>query len=507
MTSCTTHLICDPPFESWKEHLAQNNDARSAKHISQEELLHIRKEIFRRAHSYTEGLMRKVGGELELPADEGETVIMAGHQPLIYHSGILAKNLLLADYVQTNKDVVAINVIIDTDSGDAGQIYFPVKKGGRLSIEKSTLSSSEGVFLYQQLLDRAELSERFALIEGNLRTVGFSEAADKVKTVAGHYLPFAGGSIVEANTIIRRHYADDHTTLEIPLSHLLDIPPLRRFYARLLSNYATLHNFYNGALDLYRAEHKIKNLANPFPNLLKDGGRMELPFWIIQRAQQTREPLAMAEEEGRTAVFSGRNKIAVTDEPGMEALIESLAPQYFIAPKAVLITAMLRLFCCDLFVHGRGGGKYDAFTDIFIADYLKLDVPCFAVASANRYLFATEVAELEESRRKAELRRDMLYHIERHLDDEIFPAEQRARLRNIVAERDALVRTIRELKSNREASGEITRKKRALEAEVKQIVDARLGAGEGDARTATLESMEKIYFFREFPFFYFCDGP
>jgi hypothetical protein len=57
-----------------------------------------------------------------------------------------------------------------------------------------------------------------------------------------------------------------------------------------------------------------------------------------------------------------------------------------IAPKALLLTMFTRLFLCDLFIHGVGGGGYDQVTDGIIRRYFGIEPPRFVVASLTMFL-------------------------------------------------------------------------------------------------------------------------
>ncbi len=52
-------------------------------------------------------------------------------------------------------------------------------------------------------------------------------------------------------------------------------------------------------------------------------------------------------------------------------------------PKALVITAIMRLAGCDLFIHGTGGARYDALMESWIRQWLGLEVMPFMVATAD----------------------------------------------------------------------------------------------------------------------------
>jgi hypothetical protein len=56
-----------------------------------------------------------------------------------------------------------------------------------------------------------------------------------------------------------------------------------------------------------------------------------------------------------------------------------------LAPRALTLTALLRLLVADQFVHGIGGGRYDQVLDTLIERHFGLAAPRFAVTTATLY--------------------------------------------------------------------------------------------------------------------------
>jgi hypothetical protein len=66
-----------------------------------------------------------------------------------------------------------------------------------------------------------------------------------------------------------------------------------------------------------------------------------------------------------------------------------------LAPRALLMTALLRLGACDLFIHGTGGGSYERANDAWIGSWLGAaagagDAAAVAVVTATRRLALME---------------------------------------------------------------------------------------------------------------------
>jgi hypothetical protein len=96
--------------------------------------------------------------------------------------------------------------------------------------------------------------------------------------------------------------------------------------------------------------------------LATKGDRIELPLWLMPDAL-------------------GRPR-----KPAFAADLASV-PLSRLAPRALLMTAMLRLSSCDLFIHGTGGGLYDQITELWLARWLPGRTPApTAVVTATRLL-------------------------------------------------------------------------------------------------------------------------
>src|SRR5262249_14513207 len=87
-----------------------------------------------------------------------------------------------------------------------------------------------------------------------------------------------------------------------------------------------------------------------------------------------------------------------------------------VRPRALTNTLFARLFLCDLFVHGIGGGKYDELTDEIMHRFYGIEPPEFLVFSATLLLpFQHYSANLDRCRRLAHEGRDLHWNPQRHI--------------------------------------------------------------------------------------------
>lgn len=88
----------------------------------------------------------------------------------------------------------------------------------------------------------------------------------------------------------------------------------------------------------------------------RDQGRWELPVWGIG----FNEP---------------RTPVVIDQGVSLDASV--------LAPRGLLMTGLMRLAGCDLFIHGTGGGVYDTITERWLRDWLGVTLAPSAVVSAT----------------------------------------------------------------------------------------------------------------------------
>ncbi|HEY8749595.1 MAG TPA: hypothetical protein VIM11_16550, partial [Tepidisphaeraceae bacterium] len=72
--------------------------------------------------------------------------------------------------------------------------------------------------------------------------------------------------------------------------------------------------------------------------------------------------------------------------PAAQSLLKWLRARGLrLAPRALTLTAVLRLFVADQFVHGIGGGQYDQVLDTLITSHFGIEPPRFSVTTATLF--------------------------------------------------------------------------------------------------------------------------
>lgn len=401
-------------------------------------------------------------------------IVMSGHQPIIYHPGIQAKLDSIVDLCNGRSNLIGFNLIIDTDSGDAGTIFYPDWQNGKIVLNKiSFVSNADKLFLFQTIVDSEQIEKIRTILLKAVSALANNCLANSINSLCNHYSGWAGKSAVLASTHLRRTTTELMNIYELPLSKFVRSVELLKIIANLIADFEKFHTTYNSVLDNFRTTRKIKNHANPFPNLKREEGNMELPFWVIDDRTQSRYPLYVSRKLDQFDMHFGNSNLkGLTSETLYSYLIEN--QNLIIAPRAMLITIFSRLLLSDLFVHGRGGLKYDACTDIFIKEYFEIEPPAFVVASADQFLFDKQREEFQKAKEILDNKRQIYFHPLRYVDNNLFSKEQVEELKGLISEKESLIEQLKELKKAGKSAAQQTQEIKSIEQTVSKIVDSAL---------------------------------
>lgn len=484
---------CEPPYADWSSILSENVAARQQRfdRLARLDLQTMREEICAAAHAYTSGL-NSIAAEVGLrpPVDLRQQdeeagslarrpIVASGHQPIIFHPGILAKNLRL-EQLSTHNEAVGLMILIDTDQGDASRFLYPTTTAERrLTLQTASLGDGGGgLFLSQAIGDSHAVSEIANQVVNALEDFGFKQAAEQTVEVMKQYACLGGQPAAIANSIVRRIWEGRPNYLEVPLSTIVALPSMRQFWDVLIKKGDVLHESYNATLSKYRTDHKIRNRANPFPNLPSDGNLFELPFWIMESSSGTRQPLR------------------VTSPASLES-----SPSLQIVPRGMMITTLLRIVASDLFIHGTGGAKYDRCTDQFVAKMFQVAPPNFVAATATCHLFAEELKDVANSRALREQIQETCLRFKRHTESGTFEGEDQQIATALLKRRFEAIERLKLAKAARQSAVGVNEELKAIEVDVIRFVERVVTKGKplhepGRERLEVLEN-------RTFPFFFF----
>jgi hypothetical protein len=461
------------------------------------------------------GVSLLTDGRLDASLDDQalRPFVLTGHQPSILHPGIVYKYDETLSFA-ASQHATAMAIVMDLDTGSAGEFLVPRASDAQGVLTSpwpvagmivESISSSEGLFLKQCIRATGELDDLTERITSGLRSCQAGDAADRFASVMTTYRKLAGCSAVMANSIVRRAHGLSRGMLELPMSELCDVTDVQRWLAQIALEGRSFHHAYNETLNTWRRQRRLRNPANPFPNLDRDGERYELPLWRADLQNQTRHAVwAEFSSSGTVTLFANEERFAqlAGDERSMSL---AYGPTSLLVPRGALITILFRLICSDLFVHGLGGQTYDQFTDTLIQHYFGIAPPAFAVASASRYLFESERKRLEQLDQLAVHRRQVEHHPEKYTGQGWLSVEVEEQIAPWMDQKQRLIKALREKKQGGVSAAEEGRRLEQLRDQIKSSIAAaladRLGPLDGltDAARQAIQS-------RTYPWFFFAWG-
>jgi hypothetical protein len=330
-------------------------------------------------------------------------IIMAGHQPAIFHPGVWFKNFALS-HLAKQTGAIAINLVIDNDvcagrsirvpsidpiSGQASNVPVTYDRaGGGVPYEQTTIGDRE---MFDQF-DRHVLKAVGSLVDDPCITPLWKHARAAIERCS-----VAGCALAQA-----RHGLEGEIgleSLELPMGVVCRTTAFAEFVLSILSELPRFHRCYNDAANRYRLAHGIRSSAHPVPNLAEDGEWFEAPLWIYGDDSPQRKPVwARLSDDQLVISDRGERELKVDIRfPGLaaEQLAGLAAPNFKLRSRALLTTMYARLILSDLFLHGIGGGKYDQLGDLIIQSFFMVTPPTFMVISATVQLPGMEADNFE----------------------------------------------------------------------------------------------------------------
>lgn len=525
MNSSYTDIQIGPPLVEWSSFLRIS----SLDHTRLSELRHTaRSRLIDSSEKFVLRL-NAIADETELPQDtaplltgdpETQPIVMTGHQPVQFHSGLSFKYETTQQFAADN-NAIAIAVIIDTDRGDAGQFSYPeagtsttdsTEDAGKtpylaeLAVE--SLANSNNLFGHGKLKTAAELAALAETVGGHLRSLSQSEAAETAEKVLSEFgqLSTAKASAMEANTIMRWACGIGSRMLELPLSAIAAFPESQMLTVDILKQPRRFAAAYNSALALFREEHGIRNTANPFPDLKISEDGCELPFWVVDHNRGIRQVLEVQVDGNVTRLSAqGRTVDTLADNISDDALEPMMLQNLQLVPRGAMITVFLRLLFSDLFVHGTGGGRYDRFTDEFIRSWWNAEPPPFTVASASRYLFEDQRGELQRLGKIRDQLRDLQFNPQRHFGQGVFSDTLEERLAALVLEKANAVEAMKSTKAKGDSAKDAGQQIQQMTNEIRDAVSAEFEPQLAVLNSLTPEQHDAINS-RTYPWFFFANN-
>lgn len=340
VTADAPRLVFEPPAGQWAARLLDYARARQSPDAAE----------FRR--------------ELGLAIDR--PIVMSGHQPTIWHAGILAK-ALAAEAVADAARADSVWLVADQDPEHAAELRHPY-------LGADAVWSSATIHLRG---DIGSLPHDIAAC-----SLPAQRPPDSSPRLPDGTLESVRAGVARVLQALTRHADAPDAAHQAALAArdlLTDLMrPPRMIFASALASTSLFRSMvdqmarepdrvvlaYNRAV----AQRPHAGIAPLKLDDLQDV--YELPLWGIEPGQARRRIYAhdMGEVDPRS-----------------------------LAPRALLMTGILRWAACDLFVHGIGGGQYDPITEQWLGEWLGARLAPAVVASADvRLPIQTRTAGIHE---------------------------------------------------------------------------------------------------------------
>lgn len=296
----------------------------------------------------------------QLGLDTDRPVVMSGHQPIVFHSGILAK-LIALDEASKRFNAQAVWIVPDMDAVNPGQIRMPIGQGGALRAEHIELYSSADI-----RIGLAGVSHRSMEIDSGAseQLEPMIEWLDQYASVESLAQQFGYGVI---------EYVCEQLGIDTPrilfASELMTSPLLAGMVEIMRSEPMRCVQAYNNAVGNH-PDAGVRLLA------IEDD-RIELPLWGCRK------------NESRVAIDTSNVDSFESDE---------------LLPRGLLMSGLARLHLADLFIHGTGGFVYDLISEEWFKDWLGEELSPMAMVTATHRLdlgFDTDELDSMQSPRRA----------------------------------------------------------------------------------------------------------
>lgn len=365
-------------------------------------------------------------------------IILAGHQPELFHPGVWFKNFLLSSLADSHH-ATGINLIVDNDTISVASIAVPTGSRSSPRVENVAFdrASAEVPFEQREILDQewfASFAERTKERLSPWLHAPLIEQLWPLVIRGTKTAPNLGWALAQG-----RHALEGEiglNTLEVPLSTVFSQATARQFLFGLISDAAWFAEVHNSLLVEYRRVNKVRSTAHPVPNLVQENGWIEVPLWIWSNGSPRRRHL-FVRKIGEQHELSNRGGIDIklpADEAGaLEAWQRIEESGIKIRPRALITTMYSRLVLCDQFIHGIGGAKYDELTDAIIRKYFGITPPGFIVATATLQLPIDFPKTTYNDVLKAKQRlRDLTFHPETFIESNANTQSQVAHKRELL---------------------------------------------------------------------------
>jgi len=382
-----------------------------------------------------------------MKVDNQRSLLVAGHQPELFHPGVWIKNFALNSIANSN-GMTPLNLIIDNDVVKHESIAMPSFEKERRQTALHSLHfdhKSSGIPYEDWSVNDLEVFKKFG------EEVKAQTAKWKHTPLVNEYWPEVLRALENgckpgfAFAWARRKFEQQLGcfNLELPVSLLCETESFATFALHLFNNAESFAMVFNQAVAKYRATYGIKSKNHPFPDLAIAKGWAETPFWILLPGSTRRQRLGAKLEPNGEIRLGTPGPDGIRLNLGISHQLEELrklgSQGFRIRPRALSTTLFARLILSDAFIHGIGGAKYDEVTNEMIQSFFNIQIPKFLVISATAQLQLIDNLISEAEVKGAKLfARDLWWNPQRHNPSQYSPLwhsllDQRKKLLNQIS--------------------------------------------------------------------------
>jgi len=265
------------------------------------------------------------------------------------------------------------------------------------------------------------------------------------------------------HVLIKRWFYPKLAVLDIPLSHIMRDKVVQEWICLSINDFENYVKCTNQQLQRFRETNRIINNANPFPNLNVHESRYEFPLWGINSVAQKRYPIFIERNGKEIILHAAQQRIGVVKDQQINVF-----DNWIIVPRHSFTTQLLRLLCSDLFIHGKGGARYDRLTDQFIREYWGIKAPNMSVVSADNYLTTTYLNECRHRINKYKSIRYMAADLKDFLKDSCFSGEHKKILGLLLLDRSKSLQMINQ--ASKQEKKQLSQTIRKIDKQIKEYI-------------------------------------
>jgi len=320
--------------------------------------------------------------------DDAQPLIATGHQAELHHPGVWAKNAFI-DATARKLEGRAFHFSVDTDEPKHLQLRWP---GGGITLTDDSTAMRGAWSELVQPPSAAHLKDvETALAQASAGWGFVPMAFDFLRALRRRLLNSSTLPVVLSDSLQELDWELGLRYDAMIASPLWSAEPYLLFAHHVLARAGAFAVDYNTALAEFRHHNKIRDPGRPMPDLRVDPSACEVPFWLDSLSTGSRKRASVRNVNGKFVLDGSEGTVFEfhASADGWEAaasLSRWLRMQNLrLSPRALTLTAVLRLLVADQFVHGIGGGQYDQVLDALTARHFKIEPPRFAVTTATLF--------------------------------------------------------------------------------------------------------------------------